>query len=110
MSKFILNCAVTGAIHVPSQSPYLPITPRQIAEEAVAASRAGAATVHLHARDPQTGKPSSEPRLFGEFCAQIRAQADGGIAQFGGLGLGLGVRFHDVVTHDVPPGRRLRGR
>jgi hypothetical protein len=61
--KVIINCAVTGAIHVPSLSPYLPITPAQIAAEAVAAAEAGAATVHLHARDPQNGRPDMEPEL-----------------------------------------------
>ena len=69
--KVIINCAVTGAIHVPSLSPYLPITPAQIAAEAVAAAEAGAATVHLHARDPQNGRPDMEPELFRTFCRQI---------------------------------------
>ena len=52
----IVTCAITGAIHTPSMSPYLPITPRQIADEAIAAARAGAAIVHLHARDPRDGR------------------------------------------------------
>ena len=54
--KVIINCAVTGAIHVPSMSPYLPITPEQIARGAIDAAAAGAATVHLHARNPKTGE------------------------------------------------------
>jgi uncharacterized protein (DUF849 family) len=74
--KVIINCAVTGAIHVPSLSPYLPITPAQIAAEAVAAAEAGAATVHLHARDPQNGRPDMEPELFRAFCRQIHEQSD----------------------------------
>ena len=74
--KVIINCAVTGAIHVPSLSPYLPITPAQIAAEAVAAAEAGAATVHLHARDPQNGRPDMEPELFRIFCRQIHEQSE----------------------------------
>lgn len=53
-NKVILTAAITGAVHIPSMSPYLPITPEQIIDEAVAANRAGAAVVHLHTRDPQT--------------------------------------------------------
>lgn len=87
--KCIVNCAVTGAIHLPSQTPYLPITPGQIADEAVAAAQAGAATVHLHARNPETGQPSSDPELFGIFCREIQAQSDVviGITTGGGLGM-----------------------
>ena len=85
----LINCAVTGAIHLPSQSPYLPITPDQIAAEAVAAARAGAAAVHLHARHPETGQPSPDPDLFGAFCGQIQAASDVviGITTGGGLGM-----------------------
>ncbi len=74
--KVIINCAVTGAIHVPSLSPYLPITPEQIAEQAVAAAEAGAATVHLHARDPETGRPDMSPELFQVFCRQVHERCD----------------------------------
>lgn len=74
--KAIINCAVTGSIHVPSLSPYLPITPQQIADEAVAAAQAGAATVHLHARDPQNGRPDMDPELFRRFCRQVHEQSD----------------------------------
>jgi len=74
--KIIINCAITGAIHVPSLSPYLPITPEQIAVEAVAAAEAGAATVHLHARDPENGSPDMDPELFRAFCREIHEQSD----------------------------------
>ena len=74
--KAIINCAVTGAIHVPSLSPYLPITPDQIAEEAIAATKAGAATVHLHARDPETGRPVMDTGLFREFCQKVHNSCD----------------------------------
>ena len=59
--KVIITCAVTGAIHTPSMSPYLPVTPDEIAEAAIGAAEAGAAVIHLHARDPQTGKPKEWP-------------------------------------------------
>lgn len=74
--KVIINCAITGAIHVPSMSPYLPITPRQIADEALAAAEAGAATVHLHARNPQDGRPDMNPELFRIFCREVHEKSD----------------------------------
>jgi uncharacterized protein (DUF849 family) len=70
--KVIITCAVTGAIHTPSMSPYLPVTPEEIAEAAVGAAEAGAAIVHLHARDPKTGKPDQTPEAFGRFLPQIK--------------------------------------
>ena len=72
----IVTCAVTGAIHTPSMSPYLPITPQQIADEAIAAARAGAAIVHLHARNPIDGRPTGDLALFREFLPAIRAACD----------------------------------
>jgi uncharacterized protein (DUF849 family) len=74
--KVVINCAITGSIHVPSLSPYLPITPEQITREAVSAAEAGAATVHLHARDPETGRPDMDPELFHRFCRQVHEQSD----------------------------------
>jgi uncharacterized protein (DUF849 family) len=74
--KAIITCAITGAIHTPSMSPYLPVTPEQIAESAIAAARAGAAIVHLHARDPQTGKPTQDPDAFLPFVRQIKKAVD----------------------------------
>lgn len=74
--KVIVTCAITGGIHTPSMSPYLPITPKQIEDEAVAAAQAGASIVHLHARDPENGKPSQDPQLFRQFLPQIAARSD----------------------------------
>ena len=68
----IITCAITGSIHTPSMSPHLPITPKQIADAAVEAARAGAAIVHLHARDPVDGHPTQDPKLFREFAADIQ--------------------------------------
>lgn len=75
-NKVIISCAVTGAIHTPSMSPHLPVTPEQIAAESIAAAEAGAAIVHLHARDPVTGKPDQRPEAFLPFLRQIRAGCD----------------------------------
>ena len=75
-NKVIINCAVTGAIHVPSMSPYLPITPEQISQGAIDAAEAGAATVHLHARDPKTGEPTMDLDLFQTFCQEVHQKSD----------------------------------
>jgi uncharacterized protein (DUF849 family) len=74
--KVVITCAVTGSIHTPSMSPYLPVTPEEIADAAVEAARAGAAIVHLHARDPETGRPDQTPRAFAKFLPRIRQQSD----------------------------------
>jgi uncharacterized protein (DUF849 family) len=74
--KVIITCAVTGSIHTPSMSPHLPITPEEIAEAAIGAAKAGAAIVHLHARDPKNGSPTQDPALFRQFAGKIRAASD----------------------------------
>jgi uncharacterized protein (DUF849 family) len=74
--KAIITCAVTGAIHTPSMSPNLPVTADEIAEAGIAAAKAGAAILHLHARDPKDGHPSQDPELFRPFLAKIKASTD----------------------------------
>src|ERR1700730_18634019 len=74
--KIIVTCAVTGAIHTPSMSPHLPITAAEIAEAAIGAAEAGAAIVHLHARDPQNGRPDQSPELFAPFLKVIKQRSD----------------------------------
>jgi uncharacterized protein (DUF849 family) len=74
--KVIISCAVTGSIHTPSMSPHLPLTPRQIADEAIAAAREGAAVLHLHARDPEDGRPSFDPAVFRQFLPAIAQASD----------------------------------
>jgi uncharacterized protein (DUF849 family) len=74
--KVVITCAVTGAIHTPSMSPYLPVTPDEIAEAAVGAAKAGAAIIHLHARDPETGRPDQSPEAFARFLPRIKQQSD----------------------------------
>jgi uncharacterized protein (DUF849 family) len=74
--KVIVTCAVTGAIHTPSMSPYLPITADEIADAAIGAAAAGASIVHLHARDPATGKPDQRPEAFLPFLRRIKQSSD----------------------------------
>jgi uncharacterized protein (DUF849 family) len=70
--KVIVTCAVTGAIHTPSMSPYLPVTADEIAQAAIGAAEAGAAVLHLHARDPETGRPDQRPEAFAPFLSRIK--------------------------------------
>jgi len=92
--KVIVSCAVTGSIHVPSQSDALPVTPSQIAEQAIGAAEAGATILHLHARDPETGRPSPDPDLFAQFLPEIRSRCNAviNITTGGGHGMSLDER------------------
>lgn len=89
--KVIITCAITGSIHTPSMSPYLPITPEEIAAEAIAAAEAGAAMLHLHARDPKTGRPDQSPELFRQFMPHIKQSTNAilNVTTGGGLGMNL---------------------
>ena len=75
-NKVIITCAITGSIHTPTMSPHLPVTGKQIADEAVAAHAAGAAIVHLHARDPVDGRPTQDPAAFKDFLTEIKERCD----------------------------------
>lgn len=74
--KVIVTCAVTGAVHTPTMSPALPVTPAEIAAASIEANAAGAAIVHLHARDPENGRPTPDPAVFMKFLPEIRANCD----------------------------------
>ena len=74
--KVIITCAITGAIHTPSMSPHLPVTSEEIAEAAIGAAEAGAAIVHLHARDPNTGRPDQSPEAFAPFLQVVKQRSD----------------------------------
>lgn len=102
-SKVIVTCAVTGSIHTPTMSPYLPVTPNEIVEAAVGAAEAGASIIHLHARDPQTGKPSPDARLFMDFLPRIKQQTDAvmNISTGGGLKMTLDERLE--AAHAARP-------
>jgi uncharacterized protein (DUF849 family) len=94
-SKVIITCAITGSIHTPSMSPYLPVTPEQIADQAVGAAEAGAAILHLHARDPSDGRPSPSPDLFMKFLPRIKERCNAivNITTGGGQGMSLDERL-----------------
>lgn len=95
MAKVIISCAVTGAIHTPSMSDYLPITPEEIAKSSIEAAEAGAAIIHLHARDPQTGEPTPDPAVFMRFLPTIKQSTDAvvNITTGGGLSMTLEERL-----------------
>jgi uncharacterized protein (DUF849 family) len=76
MEKLIITAALTGNITLPTQTPYLPITPQQIIDDAVRAADAGAASVHIHARDPRTARPITEPAVYREIAAGIKARSN----------------------------------
>jgi uncharacterized protein (DUF849 family) len=76
MEKLIITAALTGNITLPTQTPYLPITPQQIIDDAVRAADAGAASVHIHARDPKTARPTTEPAVYREIAAGIKARSN----------------------------------
>jgi len=75
-NKVIISCAITGSIHTPSMSPYLPVTPAEIAESAIGAAEAGAAIVHLHARNPVDGRPDQSPEAFEPFLKVIKQSSN----------------------------------
>lgn len=103
MSKFVISAALTGAIHTPTMSPYLPITPDELAEEARRAREAGAAVVHVHARDPETGQPSADSALFGEILKKIKAKADVVVCTTTGGGFGMTVEQRVSVVQTYSP-------
>jgi uncharacterized protein (DUF849 family) len=94
-NKVVITCAVTGAIHTPSMSPYLPITPEEIARSAIGAAEAGAAIIHLHARNPETGEPTPDPAVFMRFLPVIKQNVDAvvNITTGGGLNMTLDDRL-----------------
>ncbi|MDQ8704093.1 3-keto-5-aminohexanoate cleavage protein [Streptomyces sp. LHD-70] len=96
----IITCAPTGGIHTPTMSPHLPITPDEIAQASVEAAEAGAAIIHLHARDPETGRPDPRPELFKQFLPRIAAECDAvvNISTGGGLGMSREDRLRAAVA------------
>ena len=100
MNKVIISCAVTGSIHTPTMSPHLPITPDQIAQDAIAAAEAGAAILHLHARDPATGEPTADPNTFMQFLPRIKQNTDAvvNITTGGAQGMSMEARLAAAVA------------
>src|SRR5438552_2391867 len=93
--KVIITCAVTGSIHTPTMSPYLPLTPDEVARDAIAAAEAGAAILHLHARDPKDGRPTPDPDVFMQFLPRIKQATNAvvNITTGGGHGMTLEERL-----------------
>jgi len=89
MSKAIFTAAITGSIHTPTMSPYLPITPDQIADNAIQACGAGAAAVHIHVRNPETGQPSPDLELFKKVLTKVKSKCDVIVCTTTGGGLGM---------------------
>ncbi len=89
--KVVITCAVTGSVHTPTMSPHLPLTPEQIAEDALAAAEAGAAILHLHARDPKDGRPTPDPDVFMQFLPRIKQASEAVVNITTGGGQGMTV-------------------
>ena len=96
----IVTCAPTGGIHTPTMSPHLPVTPDEIARAAIEAADAGAAIIHLHARNPKTGQPDPRPELFAEFMPQIAQSCEAvlNVSTGGGLGMSREERLRAAVA------------
>lgn len=96
----IITCAPTGGIHTPTMSPHLPITPAEIATASIEAAEAGAAIIHLHARDPETGKPDPRPEVFNQFLPVIKQSTDAviNVSTGGGLGMSMDDRLRAATT------------
>jgi uncharacterized protein (DUF849 family) len=102
-SKVIITCAVTGGVHTPTMSPYLPITPDEIATAAIEAADAGAAIVHLHARNPEDGRPTQDPDLFMQFLPRIKQASDAVINITTGGGIGMTLEDRLKPAHRARP-------
>jgi uncharacterized protein (DUF849 family) len=100
--KVIITCAPTGAIHTPSMSPHLPVTPDEIANAALSAAREGAAILHLHARDPEDGRPTQDPAVFERFLPRVKEQTDAVI------NLTTGGSPHMTVAERLKPAHRFQ--
>jgi uncharacterized protein (DUF849 family) len=94
-NKVVITCAVTGSIHTPTMTPYLPLTPDEVAQQSIEAAEAGAAILHLHARDPRDGRPTPDPEVFMQFLPRIKQATDAvvNITTGGGHGMTLQERL-----------------
>ena len=101
--KVIITCAITGSVHTPSMSPHLPVTPDEIATQAIDAANAGASILHLHARDPKTGYPSPDPDVFMQFLPKIKAATNAVINISTGGGMNMNVRDRIRAAREAAP-------
>jgi uncharacterized protein (DUF849 family) len=102
-NKVVITCAVTGSIHTPTMSDALPITPDQIATQAIDAAKAGAAILHLHARDPKDGRPSPDPGVFRQFAPRIKGACDAVINITTGGSVTMTVEERIAAATDLSP-------
>jgi uncharacterized protein (DUF849 family) len=103
MSKAIFTAAITGSIHTPTMTPYLPITPDQIADNAIQAYEAGAAVCHVHARNPETGQPANEMELYRKIITKIKSKCDMVVCTTTGGGLGMTPEQRVTVVSSYKP-------
>ena len=103
MEKVIITAAITGSVHFPTLSPYLPITPQQIADEAVRAYEAGAAIAHIHVRNPETGQPSSDLELFREVITKVKSKCNIVLCLTTGGGAGMTTEERVSVVSTFKP-------
>src|SRR3984893_18631619 len=98
-AKVIINCALTGSGHTPSMSPYLPYTVSELIDQGVDAAEAGAALLHMHARNPEDGSPSADPALFAQYAKGIKDRSDAivSITTGGGTGMTVAERLKGVL-------------
>jgi uncharacterized protein (DUF849 family) len=101
--KVIITCAVTGSIHTPTMSAALPVTPEQIAEQAIGAAEAGAAILHLHARDPEDGRPTPDPKVFRRFLPDIKRATDAVVNVTTGGGHNMSVAERTAAGRELAP-------
>ncbi|NDJ10334.1 MAG: 3-keto-5-aminohexanoate cleavage protein [Acidobacteriia bacterium] len=102
-NKVIISCAITGGVHTPTMSPYLPVTPDEIARQAIDAAKAGATILHLHARDPRDGRPTPDADVFMQFLPQIKAATDAVINLTTGGGMNMTVEDRLVAPLRARP-------
>ncbi|MBV7394531.1 3-keto-5-aminohexanoate cleavage protein [Mameliella sediminis] len=101
--KVVITCAITGGIHTPTMSPYLPITPDEIAASAIEAAEAGAAVLHMHARNPDDGRPTQDPELFMQFLPRIKESTDAIVKITTGGGIGMSMEERLAPAHRAKP-------
>jgi uncharacterized protein (DUF849 family) len=101
--KVIISCAITGAIHTPTMSEHLPVTPADIAAHAIGAAEAGAAILHLHARDPADGKPTGDPAVFMDFLPRIKQSTDAVVNITTGGGMHMSVEERISASRAASP-------
>jgi len=103
MKKVIITAAITGAATFPSQSPHIPITPKEISDEAVRAWEAGAAVMHIHARDPKDGRPSADVALYREIITDIKSRCDAVVGITTGAGAGMTIEQRTATVSAFKP-------